>query len=147
MVTGASLRAGGAAELSPTPFSKSDGVSCPASSSCSIDFGTVPGGGKRRYEITHVSCQASISVANAKIAYWFLGASRDGNGEGTFYLRPHLNGLKTLPIATSYSANEQGFLVVRGGAQLTVRVARDATTAGTISGLNCTISGYDVRLQ
>jgi hypothetical protein len=121
-------------------------VACPGST-CSIDFGTVPGGAKRRYEITHVSCGVYIGVENAKIANWYLYASRDGNGEGTFHLRPHHNGRVTLPVATTYSANEQGFLIARGGAQLLVRVARDATTAGSINGLNCTISGYDVRLQ
>lgn len=143
IIAGTSIRESVAAELSRTPFSKFDGKSCP-SASCSIDFGTVPGGAKRRYEITHISCTVSIGNANGRLSAWHLGAYENDDLVAAIHLRPHYLGVKTLPVATRYTANEQTNLVVRGGRQLIVGVY---STAGNIYGTDCTVSGYDVRLQ
>jgi hypothetical protein len=89
----------------------------------------------------------SIGNANGKLLHWYLGAYQDGNLVAAIHLRPHHLGLNTLPVATRYSANEQANLVVRGGRQLIVSVQRDSSTAGNIYGTDCTVSGYDVRLQ
>jgi len=135
-----------ATEISRTPITIFGTGACPTEGNCGVDFGTVPGHDRRRYEITHVSCYLSISNPNAKILYWFLHASIGGAAIGRIHLRPHLLG--TIPNSTvTYNANEDGLLVVPGGGILTVAMTRDASSAGGIPNIDCTISGYDVRLQ
>jgi hypothetical protein len=134
-----------AAELLRVAFSKFVFNNCPASGSCSVDFGTVPGGGKRRYEITSVTCYLIIANINGRPLYWYLYALRNGQQVGRIHLRPTFMG--TTPTERTYHATEQGLVVVQGGGTIGVTMTRDTSTAGGINGLQCSIGGYDVRLE
>jgi hypothetical protein len=134
-----------AAELSRVAFSKFTSQSCPASGSCFNDFGTVPGAGKRRYEITQASCYLIIGNPNGRPLYWYLYAVRNGELIGRIHLRPAFLGTTSTEI--TYNATEQGLVVVPGGGQIGISVTRDSSTAGAINGLQCSIGGYDVRLE
>lgn len=135
-----------ATELSRTPITIFGLGACPNAGTCSVDFGVVPGNARRRYEITHVSCYLSIGNTNGKVLYWYLHATRDGQIIGRIHLRPHLLGTVPNSVVT-YNANEDGLVVVPGGGTLLVTMSRDASSIGGIPSIDCTISGYDVRLQ
>ena len=144
VVAGASAGQGFGAELSRTAFSRYATEACPGIGTCEIDFGTVPGGAKRRYEITHVSCSVVIGNAAGKVGFWFLHAFRNGQPIGNIHLRPHALGV--FASGVRYSATEQANLIVRGGSQIVVVVSRDGTS-GNIPSTDCTMSGYDVTLE
>jgi len=134
-----------AQELSRTSFTKFASNACPTSGNCFVDFGTVPGTARRRYEITSVSCYLSIGNVNGRVLYWYLYGLRNGELVGRIHLRATHLGATT--NAVTYNATEQGLLVVPGGGTLGVSMARDGTTAGAVPNMDCTIGGYDVRLQ
>ncbi len=138
-------QAASGAERSRVAFSKFAFNSCPASGSCFVDFGTVPGSGKRRYEITSVTCYLIIANVNGRPLYWYLYAERNQEAVGRIHLRPTFLG--TTSTERTYHATEQGMVVVQGGGTIGVSVTRDTSTAGAINGLQCSIGGYDVRLE
>ena len=133
-----------AAELSRVAFSKFALRNCSASFSCAVGFGSVPGTFKRRYEITNVSCYLAIGNASGSLRYWYLSGTKSGQ-LGRIHLRPSLLGTSTTEV--TYNANEQGLVVVPGGGEIIVTVAKDASTAGGINSLQCSIGGYDVTLD
>lgn len=133
-------------EVSREPFVKFAYNNCPTDGSCGINFGVVPGGGKHRYEVTNVSCYVSITNSSARVLRWSLYAQKNGANVAQIFLRPTLLG--TVPgSAITYDATEQTFFPAYGGTSLGIDMSRDASTAGAIETLQCTISGYDVRLQ
>lgn len=134
-----------AQELSRTPFTMTANNSCPASASCPFDFGTFPGGNKRRYEITTASCYLGIGHLEGRVLYWFLYATRDGKDFGRIHMRPTPLGIG--PNVATFSATEQGLLIVHGGGTIGVAITRDSSSSGGIDNVDCTIGGYDVRLQ
>jgi hypothetical protein len=146
VIFGASVGPGSAAtEVSRTPFSKFGSQNCPDSGSCSVDFGIVPGAIRVRYEITHVTCYLSIANANGRVGYWYLHVLKSGTILGRIHMRP--NFLGTFTTSVTYNANEEGLVVAPGGSSMIVTMTRDSSTAGGIPNMDCTISGYDVRLQ
>jgi hypothetical protein len=126
------------------PFSKYvfKNEECGSSGACSLEFGQVPGGSTRRYEIVHIACTASITNTSAKIAFWTLSAVKNSI-RGQIQLRPVALG--SSGGNALFNANENGFVVAPGGSQLVVDVSRDGTTTGDVDHHACSIGGYDVK--
>jgi hypothetical protein len=144
LIVSMSARESSAQEISRTPFSKFGSQSCLQSGSCTVDFGVVPGGDERRYEITFVSCYVSIGHANGRVGYWYLSANRHDDIVGRIHLRPHFLG--RWENSATYNASESGLFVVYGGGTIAVTTSRDGSTPGAVPFTACTISGYDVQL-
>jgi hypothetical protein len=131
-----------AEELSRRSFSQFRFAQCPGSASCSIDFGTVKA--NRLREINFVSCYLVIGAAEGRPLYWrFVGLSETGRAQ-----------VELLPVrlgtsgnSATYNATQPAFIVVEAGSNMAVAVTRDSSTAGDIPFLQCTVSGYEAKLQ
>lgn len=140
------LTSGAHAEVSRQAFSKFRAADCAGGVSCTVDFGLVPA--YHRYEIRMVSCYLSIGNVNGKVLYWYLHVrNRALNIVGRMHLRPQLLGTVPSAPAVTYNATEQGLVVAPAGGSMIVAMTRDASTAGEVPGMDCTIGGDDVTLR